>query len=98
MKHTMDEIAKTKRDRLEKLAIGAGFNSINHLATSCGISTSNIYTNFRGQWEMSIKRMFKLANACKVPIEVVIDIFYPELMQENMDIVAEEVQTTNDID
>lgn len=98
MKYTMDESAKTKRDRLEKLAIGAGFNSINNLATSCGLSTSNIYTNFRGKWEMSVKRMFKLANACKVPIEVVIDIFYPELMEENMTIVSEVVQTTNNID
>lgn len=85
----MDNVAQAKRDKLENLAKIAGYNSLNNLVTSCGISTSNVYANFRGTWEMSVKRMFKLANACKVPVIDIMDIFYPELLEENTKIVED---------
>lgn len=78
------EIGKRNKEKLEALMREAGYTSFRSFARDSGVDVSNLYTNLDGTWKMSMKRMFKVANTLNVPILQVIDIFYHEELEENM--------------
>lgn len=78
----------TKKDKFELLVKSHGFVNVNQFSKEVGIATSNIYSNLdNGRWNMSITRMFKMANVLHCHIDEVISIFYPEEYLKNMEIV-----------
>jgi transcriptional regulator with XRE-family HTH domain len=77
-------VGSSSRDKLEKMVKDAGYVSMREFARDVGINISNIYSNLNGRWDISIKRMFKIANTLNVPILQVIEVFYPEELSDNM--------------
>ena len=75
------------KDNFELLVKSHGFTNINQLCNVVGIASSNLYSNLRNVWGMSIKRMFKIANALNCPVEEVISVLYPEEYEKNQEIV-----------
>lgn len=74
-------IAKAKFDELVKRL---GFKSRRELAISMGISYTGLENNLTGRYGVSVSRAFELANALKVPVTDILDVFYPELYKENV--------------
>lgn len=78
------EAGQWRKLKLETMIKDAGFDSIYQFSKEYGIDMSNLYSNLDGTWKMSLKRMFKIANALGVPIGQIIELFYPEEYAENM--------------
>lgn len=92
-KHIMDNnYFEFKRKELALLALSAGFNNLRCLSEACGINEANLYTNLHGTYNMSMKRMFTIARAVRRPIDEIIEIFYPEEINENRRIFEYECQ------
>lgn len=72
-----------RKEKLDKLVSDAGYESFREFSQDVGITAANLYSNLHGTWNMSMKRMFKVANTLNVPILQVIEIFYPEELKEN---------------
>ena len=64
-----------------------GFRSLNNFATKAGIVTSNLYTNLRGDFRISLESAFQIANTLGVPIIDVLEIFCKEDMTKNRETV-----------
>lgn len=77
---------------LEKLVKSRGYASLNAFSSDCGINTSNLYTNLRSKWGLSMKRAFLLSNKLGVPVEQILEIFYKEQFDENRQIVKERLE------
>jgi len=88
----LTEDAKSKRNKLNKLVESYGHKSMRDVCVKAGISQANIYSNLIGRYDISIKRMFKLANVIGCDITEVIEIFHPELYAENQRIVSESLK------
>ena len=76
--------AVIRKAKLEKMVKDAGFDSIFQFTKENNFDMANIYKNLNGTWKMSMKRMFELANALRVPVGRVIELFYPDEYEENM--------------
>ena len=79
----MTDEAKVMRDRLETLAQKHGVENLRQLSIKAGIYQSNLCSNISGQYGMSIRRMFNIANALECDIVEVIKVLYPEEYTEN---------------
>lgn len=79
----MTDESKALKERLMELAEKYGIKSIRQLSLSAGITNQNLYSNINGTYDISIKRLFKLASVMKCDISEVINVFYPELYAEN---------------
>ena len=71
------------RDRLSQLANEHGVENLRQLSIKAGIHHSNLCSNLNGQYGMSIRRMFKIADALECDIVEVIKVLYPEEYAEN---------------
>lgn len=78
------ELGQQTKRKFEELIKSAGYTSIYQFAKEHNIDMGNLYTNLDGTWKMSLKRMFKIANALGVHIDEIIEVFYPEEYAENM--------------
>ncbi len=78
------EEAQRGKEKLDILIKNAGYASFRQFCVDANIDQSNLYGNFDGTYNISVKRMFKLANLLNVPINQILEIFYPEEYQENM--------------
>lgn len=74
-----------RRDELLELAQKHGIVSLRQLCIKAGVESSNLYANFNGNYDISIKRMFKLANAMNEDIVEIIKAFHPTLYKENQE-------------
>lgn len=77
------EEAQRGKEKLDALIQGAGYSSFRQFCKDVGVDQSNLYCNFDGTYSISIKRAFKIANALRVPISQILEIFYPEECKEN---------------
>ena len=88
----MNNNFEIRKNELALLAMAAGFNNLRCLSEACGVNEANLYTNLRGTYNMSMKRMFAIAKAVRRPIDEIIEIFYPEEINENRRIFDDEYQ------
>lgn len=79
-------MSNDKKDKMEIIIKEAGFKNMRQFSEKLGVNESNLYSNFKGRWGMSVGRMFKIANLIGCPIETVIEIFYPEEYSENREL------------
>lgn len=78
------DVGRERKEKFEAMVKSAGFDSIHQFSREYNIDMANLYSNLGGTWKMSLKRMFKIANALGVPIGQIIELFYPEEYAENM--------------
>ena len=88
----MTDEARRKREQLSSLITKNGFKSIRQVCELADVSNANVYSNLYGTFDMSIKRIFKLANVIGCDITELIEIFYPDLYAENQNRVAEKLR------
>lgn len=79
----MTDEARELREKLVKFSEKHGIKSVRQLCILSGIHESNLYTNINGTYGMSVSRLFKIANTAKCDILEVLELFYPELVQQN---------------
>jgi len=84
----MDDF-EINRNKIKVLINKYGIKSTRQLCLLSGITQSNLYSNLNGTYEISIKRMFALANTLGCPVDEVIEVFYPDLIQMNRELVSE---------
>ena len=77
----------TTKDRLLKLAKECGYENLHQVSKATGIESGNLYSNLTGKFDISVKRMFIIANTFHRPILDVMNVFYPEQMKQNEKIV-----------
>lgn len=75
------------KKELEKLIKEHGYESMRSFARDCGMDTSNLYTNLKSKWGLSMKRAFVIANTLGVPVEQILEMFYKDEFKENRKIV-----------
>ena len=80
------DIGKKNKEKLWSMIEAAGYENIRQFCKDVGIDQSNLYSNLDGTWKMSMARMFKVANLLKVPVLDIVEIFYPEELAENKNI------------
>lgn len=78
------ESAQRGKEQLDMLIKEAGYTSFRQFCKDAGIDQSNLYSNFDGTYNISIKRMFIIANKLRVPIMRILEIFYPDEVKENV--------------
>lgn len=78
-----NEESRKRKEIFEQMVKDAGFDNIRKFCKELGVDQSNIYSNLDGSFNISIKRMFKVANLLGVPIVQVIGLFYPDELAEN---------------
>lgn len=83
----MNSRFEEKKTKMVQMANKAGFKSIHQLCEAVGISEANLYTNLKGRFNMSVKRMFKIANILNCPVIKIIEIFYPNEIAENKNVI-----------
>lgn len=84
----MDDF-EIKRSKIKALVDKYGIKSTRQLCLLSGITQSNLYSNLNGTYEISTKRIFALANTLGCPVDEVIEVFYPDLIQKNRKLVKE---------
>lgn len=70
-----------------------GFKSMRQFCKEAEIDIGNLYKDFNGD-NMSIRRMFKVANVLGEPYTYVVRLFYPEECQENDGVVMHKFENT----
>lgn len=78
----------TRQEKFINLLKSHGYKSLSSFCNDHGLQQSNF--NKRLKYEglsVDVKTMFQLANALKEPIEVMIEIFYPDEFQENRNLI-----------
>ena len=65
------------------LLLKHGYPSILAFCKEAGIDRANLGSNIKGRFKLSVDRAFKIANALGVPITEVLELFYPDEMEEN---------------
>lgn len=84
MEYTISsERGQRNKEKLLNMAKAVGYDNLAQLCKDVGIKLPNLYSNLDGTWNMSVKRMFKLADMLEVSILEMIDIFYPEELAHN---------------
>lgn len=84
------------KEALETMVHSAGYKTIGQFCREVGINQTNLYSNLNGTWKMSLKRMFKVANTLRVPIDKIIAVFYPDEYWENVEKVEQSNQEEMD--
>lgn len=77
-----------KKEKMEVIIKRAGFKNMRQFSEKLGINEANLYSNFRGNWGMSVHRMFKIANMLGCSIDTIIEIFYPEEYTKNKELLV----------
>ena len=73
-----------KRERLFSMINEAGYSSVRSFCKKIGIQHPNLLSNLNGTYaNITVPRLFKIANGLGKPFDVILEIFYPELMEEN---------------
>ena len=80
------KVGKNNKEKLWSMIEAAGYENYRQFSKAVGIDCSNLYSNLDGTWKMSMARMFKIANLLKVPVLDIVEIFYPEELAENKNI------------
>lgn len=70
------------KEKFYTLMKECGFASLHKFCKASGIAPGNIHSNLRGHETLSIKRAFRIAKTLCVPIDAILEIFYPEEMDE----------------
>lgn len=60
-----------------------GYRSVNHFCLENKIPQTNMSKRLRGTQKVELPLLFTWANMLHEPIDTMIEIFYPEEMQEN---------------
>ena len=71
------------KEEFYKLVKDKGYASFRAFCEDVNIAPGNLHSNLTGRFELSINRAFTLANKLEVPIDSILDIFYPDKMKEN---------------
>lgn len=74
---------KTTKEKFMELLEKRGFKNIHRFSKACGMESSNLYTNLREDFKISIDRAFIYANALGVPIQDVLEVFRGDDMDKN---------------
>lgn len=82
---------RTVKAKFEELVKEKGYPSMRSFCKECNLDESNLYTNMKGKWGLSIKRAFLLANKLGEPVEKILEVFYSEQFAENRKIVSEKL-------
>ena len=77
------------KDRFDMLIKESKFKSRREFALAAGISYQGLENNLVGRFGLSVERAFQMANTFKVPVDIVFEVFYPELIEENRRICCE---------
>ena len=77
------EVFKERKQKLDTLIAEAGYKSFRAFSKDVDITAANLYSNLDTTYDISIKRMFKIAQVLNVPILQIIDVFYPDELAEN---------------
>ena len=72
---------KTKKERFYELIKERGFNSFREFCRAAGVGPGNAYSNLADTFELSIGRAFVYAGILQVPIDTILEIFYPDEMR-----------------
>lgn len=72
-----------------KLITSKGYSTLYDFCLKNGIDYSNTNKRLTGRQKIAIDWMFNLANILHEPIEVIIEIFYPDEYQENRALIKE---------
>lgn len=75
-----------RKEKLDKLVSDAGYESFRKFSSDVGVTAANLYSNLHGTYHMSMKRIFQIANTLGVPVLQVIEIFYPDELRENQNV------------
>ena len=78
-----DEQSQKNKEKLLFLIKEAGYDNYRQFCKDIGLDQSNLYCNLDGTWNISVKRMFQIANHLGVHINQILEIFYPEEFAEN---------------
>ncbi len=79
----MTKECKQKKERLDALAKKHGIENLRQLSIKAGMREPNLYSNLDGTYGMSIRRMFKIADAMGADIVEVIKVLYPKEFAAN---------------
>lgn len=79
----MNNRFEEKKAKMVEMANKAGFDNIHQVCAAVGLNEANLYTNLKGKFNMSVKRMFEMANILHCPVIKVIEIFYPDEVAQN---------------
>ena len=71
----------SKKDRFYELIKKRGFNSFREFCRAAGVGPGNAYSNLTDAFELSIGRAFVYAGILQVPIDTILEIFYPDEME-----------------
>ena len=87
-----------KKKRFNELLQKNGFRSIHMFAKAGGMDAPNLYTNLNGKSTLGITRAFLYANTLGVPIDEILEIFWPEQMRANREAcVSNKEHTANEL-
>ena len=71
-------------EKFDRLLTKAGYRSRRQFAVEAlGVPDTSLHNNLKGIYGLSVNRCIKIANGLKVPVDEVIDIFYPDLYATN---------------
>lgn len=73
----------SKQEQFTNLVRKHGYNSINNFCIENKIIQTNVSKRIRNDVNIDILILFGWANILNEPIDVLLDIFYPEQMKEN---------------
>ena len=71
------------KELLNDLIARAGFPSTRQFAIAIGLQPQSLWNNIYGTYGLSVDRVVKIANGLEVPLETVIEVFYPDLYESN---------------
>ena len=74
---------RKRKEAIMELASKRGISSLRQLCLKSGMESSNLYSNFNGSYDVSLKRIFKLANAMNEDVVNVIKALCPDAYAEN---------------
>ena len=86
---------RVKTEEIKKHIREAGYSSVCDFARSIGIDAANVRKATIGTPQPAIERMFQFAKGLKLPIEKVVELFYPDLYYELEAFLAAKKTRTN---
>lgn len=76
------------RDKFKELVDKAGFQSMAEYCRSIGMARQTLENNLSGRYGISVPKILIMATGLGLPVDALMDVFYPELMKENRRVTA----------
>lgn len=82
-------IKTDRRDGFIELLKKHGYDNVAQFCEANNLIATNMNKRLRGDQKIEIPFLFKLANLLHEPIEVLIELFYPEEIAENRSLIEQ---------